>query len=393
MNPHAMRAVGAVRTTAIGMMDSLMNGVGRAPKPIQISDHTDSGAGSAQSYASIPAKVSGILLSSDIPEVDQQAWDERMSHFKAMEIDYESNLEIAPRLGRLEHVETQLNWPLLLEGAWMETTRYSDFANFILAHAKEYHPNLIHWIQRELDRTDQVQLYLWDRNIRFILDHPYLVMDESQEQPHPDLYSRRNFVILREMTRTLLKRHPHLVLPRGYDRMMDLSRKFELDYRPGTGVLDRLKKNSSIFAQSSPFEPTPFRSDHTRQWEVLYLQQNHAQEASNSGLQLYVWSVRTMITLLQTWYANKREDLSILSLAFRTGQNPSSLSQNQEFKTLEFQNEAILHQIGLEFTSVRKELNEALKKDIEASQRKTLIDGMLTSLQERTVLLNSKGER
>ncbi len=392
MNPHAMRAVGAVRTAAIEMTDSLKSRLGVAQGPIQSPDHPEEHTSNAKSYASTPPKTSGILLSSDIPEVDQQKWDERMSHFKAMQIAYESNLEIAPRLGRLEQVETQLNWPILLESAWMETSRYLAFANFLLSQSKDYPPAFIQWIHQELKLLDQVQLYLWDRNIRFILDHPFIVMDESQEQPSLDLYARRNFAILREMTRTLLKRHPTLLLPQGYDRILELSRKFDLEYHSGSGILDRLKKNSSVFSLQSPLETVPFRSNHKRTWEVLYLQQNHAQEAANSGLQLYVWSVRTLITLLQTWYSNKREELSILSLAFKSGGDRTTLSKNSELRSLEFQSESILHQIGLEFASVRKELNEDLKKDIEASQRKTLIDGMMASIAERDRLIQNKGE-
>ena len=392
MNPHAMRAVGAVRATTLEMMDSMRIRMGMSSGGVSKVTPGNSDGGSAKTYAAITPKTAGILISSDISEVSNQTWDERMSHFKDMQIAYESGLEIAPRLGRLEHIETQLNWPLILESAWMETSRYSAFANFILSHSSDYDAGFIQWIQKELIRLDQVQLYLWDRNIRFIQDHPYIVMDVAQEQPHSDPYAKRSLLILREMTRLLLNRHPDLVLPQGYETLMDLARKFELEYHAGSSVLDRLKRNSKVFSQSAPLEPSTLRVALHRHWEVLYLQQNHAQEAANAGLQLYVWSIRTVITLLQSLYSAKREELSMLSLQFKKGANPEGLSQNYEFKNLEFQSEAILHQLSLEFTSIKKELHEDLKKDIEAIQRETLIQGLSDSLSERSLLFKTKGQ-
>jgi hypothetical protein len=50
-----------------------------------------------------------------------------------------------------------------------------------------------------------------------------------------------------------------------------------------------------------------------RQWEILYLMQNKTQEASNFGLQMYVWSVRNAIWVLNTLYAQKNHELDVIA--------------------------------------------------------------------------------
>ena len=124
-----------------------------------------------------------------------------------------------------------------------------------------------------------------------------------------------------------------------------------------------------------------------RQWEVLYLLQNHAQEAANTGLQMYNWSIRNTVHLLQSIYSTKREELSLIALHFKKGLPVSKISQNLEFKTIDSQYEALFHMMVLEFTSIRKELSENLKNDIEANQRKTMIQGLESFFEERDSLL------
>lgn len=54
---------------------------------------------------------------------------------------------------------------------------------------------------------------------------------------------------------------------------------------------------------------------------------------------------------------------------------------------MDSQYEALFHMMVLEFTSIRKELAEHLKNDIEASQRKRLIEGLESFFAERDSLL------
>ncbi|NDG84398.1 MAG: hypothetical protein EBX52_05080 [Proteobacteria bacterium] len=390
MNPHAMRAVGAVRSAIVEWSDGIRNRWLAETPTVRTPLGLRSGA------PPLRPKTAGILLSSDVPEVEKQTWEERMGRFKAMQIAYEGDLEIAPRMGRLEQIETQLNWPLILEGTWMESVRYSAFLSFLLSNRSQYKTVFLQFVEAELKRVDQVQLYLWDREIRFFLDHPFILMDETREQVASLVYAGRGFLQLRDMTRTLLQRHPELPLPEGYERIMNQARRYELasiageQHGPG-GIVDRLRSRSAIFARQDRWSTHALRSDLRRHWEVLYLLQNRTQEASNTGLQMYVWSTRTMISLLQTLYGAKREELSLLSLSFKNGAKPQKISENDEWRRIDSQYEAILHQMTLEFVSIRRELGEELAGDIEAIQRKTILEGVESFLNEREAILHAPG--
>ena len=408
MNPHAMWAVGKVRSAYIETTDrlkTLVTGVAATegateaasgssrssntksdtPAAATRSDQTTGGLNS-----SVPSSVnpSGHMpISSEFPAVANQNWEDRMSQFKAMQIAYEGNLEIAPRIGRLEQMETQLNWPLIVESTWLETERYLQLLDFLKSNSKDYAPEFIRYVENEKRRTAETQLYLWDRNIRFILDHPFTMLDESGEQTQMDHYVGRSFILLRDMTRTLSGRQKDLTLPMGGERIMELAKKFEAGYLSNGSVLERLKKNSKLFAQQDPQSTAELRSYMKRQWEVLYLLQNHAQEASNSGLQMYIWSVRNTVHLLQSLYSTKREELSLIALNFKKGLTPVKLSSQRSFQQMDSQYEALFHMMVLEFTSIRKELGEHLKNDIEAIQRKRLIDGLENFFKEREGLM------
>ncbi len=403
MNPHAMWAVGKVRSAYIDTTDKMKTllGAGVAASAAGATESTEPkseqnpksnsssgiGAPAGNSMPAASGPVSGMPLSSDRPEVATQSWEDRMSQFKAMQIAYEGNLEIAPRFGRLEQMETQLNWPLIVESTWLETERYLQFLNFLKANEKDYDPAFIRFAEKEKSRAEEVQFYLWDRNIRFILDHPYTMMDETREQTQMDHYVGRSFILLRDMTNTLASRKKGIPLPHGHDRIIALAKKFDSEYRAGGSVLDRLKNNSKIFGSRDPLNTSELRNYMKRQWEVLYLLQNHAQEASNSGLQMYNWSIRNTVHLLQSLYSTKREELSLIALQFKKGLSRSKLSGNASFKQIDSQYEALFHMMVLEFTSIRKELSEHLKNDIEASQRKHLIEGLESFFQERDSLL------
>ena len=102
---------------------------------------------------------------------------------------------------------------------------------------------------------------------------------------------------------------------------------------------------------------------------------------------MYIWSIRNTVHLLQSIYSTKREELSLIALDFKKGMTPAKLTRNAAFKQMDSQFEALFHMMVLEFTSIRTELSEHLKKDIEANQRKQIIDGMESFLKERDSLL------
>jgi hypothetical protein len=387
MNPHAMRAVGRVRSAYLGAMEEITK-FGRSTAPPAPAQPTiDASSPSPGTPAKNPT---GFPLSGDDPKGANQTWEERMSHFKAMQIAFEENLEIAPRFGRLEHMETQLNWPVTAESAWLETERFLQLTSFLVSSSRDYDPDFVTWVGREEERAIHVQLYLWDRLTRFILDHPYTLMDESREQTLVNPYNGRAFTLLRTMTHSLSRRFPGLGISANHARIFELSGKFEKTRQHGHGVLDRLWKNSPGFEQDGLPDAQKLRDRMRRQWEVLYLLENRAQEAALSGLQLYVWSVRNAIHLLQSLYSSKRADLSHLALAFKRGATPARLSSNPDFQGAESQFEALLHLLILEFASVQKELSESLPLDVEAAQRTRIIENLRSSFREREQLLRSK---
>ena len=390
MNPHATWAVGKVRSAYIDATEHLKSIT--TPTTFIQSASTLPGAANAGEKNAVPTAMSnnsqfGIPLSTDHGDVNQQSWEERMSNFKAMQITYESNMEAAPRIGRLEQMETQLNWPLIMESTWIETERYLEFLNFIDANHKDYTTNYIQLVRTEISRTEQVQLYLWDRNVRFILDHPFTMMDQGKEQTQADYYVGRAFILLRNMTTTLAKKHQGLVMPNGYNGITTLAQKFEADYHAGGSVLERLKHNSKLFAQADSKDTLELRAYMKRQWEILYLLQNHAQEGANTALQMYVWSVRNAAWILQSLISAKREEMSLLSFSFKKNALPTKISENPTFKRVDSQYEALFHMMVLEYTSIRKEIGGALKNDIEAIQRKKMIDNVENFLKERDTLL------
>ena len=124
-----------------------------------------------------------------------------------------------------------------------------------------------------------------------------------------------------------------------------------------------------------------------RQWEILYLLQNRAQEGAVHALQMQIWSVRNVVFIIQSLYSSKREEMSSLAFSMKPGSPVNKLTANPSFRRIDSQFEALFHMMVLEFASIRKEIGEELKNDIEATQRKTLIDGVENSLKERDALL------
>jgi hypothetical protein len=386
LNPHAMSVVGVVRSAYLQTTDAASHLFGTSGSTVTTAAAVKAYTPTVD-YRTIKPANGSLLVSSDAQDVATQSWDERMSNFKSMEISYEGNMEVAPRLGRLEQMETQLNWPLIVESAWLETERYLDHLNFLARNAKDYTPEFNTFVHSEIARADQVQLYLWDRNVRFILDHPFTMMDQSSEQTQNDYYVGRSFILLRDITNNLAAKHHGMPNPAGYDSIMKLAQKFDLEYKSGGSVLDRLKANSKLFAQNDKQSTDELRSYMKREWEILYLLQNHTQEASNTGLQVYIWSVRNAVYTLQSLYSTKLAELSMIELNFKKGATVNKLSTNEDFKHIDSQYEALFHMMVLEYTSVRKEIGESLKKDIESIQRKEIIGGVESFLKERDTLL------
>ncbi len=385
MNPHATFAVGKVRSAYIQTVGAVEHVLGIEDKKVETKPNVTGLA--INPLATAQASSRGMLLSTDVPEVNTQSWDDRMSNFKTMQNSYESNMESAPRMGRLEQMETQLNWPLIVESAWNETERYTSFLNFIESNSKDYLPSYVQFVKAEKARTEQVQLYLWDRNIRFILDHPFTMMDQSKDQTQLDHYVGRAFIQLRNMTNTLVSRYKGLQMPQGYEAISQLASHFETDYQANGSVLERLKNNSKLFSQKDKLDSEELRTYMKRQWEILYLLQSRAQEGAVHALQMQVWSVRNVVFIIQSLYSTKREEMSSLAFSMKPGAAVNKLTANPSFRAIDSQYESLFHMMVLEYASIRKEIGEELKNDIESTQRKTLIDSVENFLKERDTLL------
>jgi hypothetical protein len=148
-----------------------------------------------------------MLISTDVDKVNKTSWVERMSNFKQMQIAYEENIEYASRMGRLEQLETQYNFPMQIESTWEELERY----NTLIFKLREENPNLSakmkQYLFNEISRTQQLELYLWDRMSRFILDQIYVMLEQDNEQKRSDYYVGRAFVFMEEMTNILSWRY------------------------------------------------------------------------------------------------------------------------------------------------------------------------------------------
>lgn len=346
------------------------------------------GDGQVERYT--PATLN-ILLSTDVPKVNEQTWSDRMSHFKQMQIAYEENIEYASRMGRLEQLETQYNFPMQVEGTWEELERYNNF----IFKAREENTNLSakmkQYLFNEINRTQQIQLYLWDRLARFILDQPYVMLDQDKEQKRSDYYVGRSFVFLSEMTNVLSWRYKDFKKPHGFDKIEALANFYAKARKEHGTVLKNLQANSDLFKQKDIYNTKEFRTYMKRQWEILYLQNAKAEEASNNGLNMYIWSTRNTVWVLQSIYSAKREELAMLIKRDVSGNllTPSELNSRAR---IGMTYETLLHNLTLEYVGIRDEIMNRLGKDIESTQRMTVIENLKEFLSDREKLDGLKAE-
>ncbi len=431
MNPHAMQAVGKVRSTYLDTkteISKLLTGTSSVISEIKnteaiasvpaITDKvaTTQAATTSVNPAADNAKIlSNILypssvikageqqylegtklltykpqimnmpLTTDVNSVDAQSWNERMSNFKQMQIAYEENIEYASRMGRLEQLETQYNFPMQVENAWEELERY----NQMIFKVREENPNLSakmkQFLFNEIDRTQQLQLYLWDRMSRHILDQIYVMLDKDREQQRNDYYVGRSFVFMEEMTNILSWRYKDLKKPAGYDKIAALAKFYNSARLEHGSVMKNLAANSDLFKQKDVYNTKEFRSYMKRQWEILFLQNAKAEEASNMGLNMYIWSVRNTVWILQSVYSAKKEELALLIKRDTTNGlfTPAELTLRNK---LSLQYETLFHNLTLEYVGIREEIMNRLPKDIESEQRKVVLDNLKEFFTDRDKL-------
>lgn len=437
MNPHAMQAVGRVRSTYLEakteisrfleLGDVAINEVSskeaiavtpnKAPIQDTVSSTAAAPATETQTKDAILANIIGtsavstdaaksyvinlgdgasdkatpsflnMLLTTDSDKLNKTTWSERMSNFKQMQIAYEENIEYASRMGRLEQLETQYNFPMQIEATWEELERY----NNEIFRLREANPNMSakmkQFLFNEINRTQQLELYLWDRMGRFILDQVYVMLDQDKEQKRSDYYVGRSFVFMEEMTNILSWRYKNFKKPEGYDRIEALASAYKKARKEQGSVLKNLQANSDLFKQKDVYSTREFRSHMKRQWEILFLQNSKAEEASNMGLNMYIWSVRNTAWVLQSLYSAKREELALLIKRDVSGAllTPAEMLSRSKISMLY---ETLVHNLTLEYVGIREEIMNRIGKDIESTQRMIVIDNLKEFLSDRDKLDN-----
>lgn len=335
----------------------------------------------------ITPSIMNMLLTTDSDKVNKTTWSERMSNFKQLQIAYEENIEYASRMGRLEQLETQYNFPLQIEATWEELERYNNH----IFKIREENPNLSakmkQYLFNEINRTQQLQLYLWDRMGRFVLDQIYVMLDQDKEQKRNDYYVGRSFVFMEEMTTVLSWRYQNLKKPEGYEKIQKLAEFYKKNRKETGTVLRNLVSNSELFKQKNVLDTKEFRSYMKRQWEILFLQNSKAEEASNMGLNMYIWSVRNTAWIMQSMYSAKREELALIIKRDVSGLllTPAEMLSRSKVSMLY---ETLLHNLTLEYVGIREEIMNRLGKDIESTQRMIVIDNLKEFLSDREKLDN-----
>lgn len=436
MNPHAMQAVGRVRTayletkteisrlidsSEVVINDMKSKEAVAAPKVVVAPVTTDTVSTKAAAPANnnealmaniiqqsavttnssgplmvnlgdgatekITPSIMNMLLTTDSEKVNMTSWSERMSNFKQMQIAYEENIEFASRMGRLEQLETQYNFPMQVEATWEELERYNNEIFKLRAENPKLSAKMKQYLFNEINRTQQLQLYLWDRMGRFILDQIYVMLDQDKEQKRNDYYVGRSFVFMEEMTNILSWRYKNLKRPEGYEKIVKLSEFYKTNRKETGTVLRNLTANSDLFKQKDVLNTKEFRAYMKRQWEILYLQNSKAEEASNMGLNMYIWSVRNTVWVLQSVYSAKRDELALLIKRDVSGQmlTPAEMLSRSKVSMLF---ETLLHNLTLEYVGIREEIMNRLGKDIESTQRMIVIDNLKEFLSDREKLDN-----
>jgi len=368
MNPHAMWVVGEVREAYIGTVNSLDKTFSPKASPV-----------------ATPEKKVEDQVSTKLAANTKQDWDTRMSQFKAMHIAYESNLLFAERMGRLEQIETQLNFPLAVEGAWNEVNRYERAIQGTLDYVKSLDSDYKQFLNDELRRSLDAKVYLWERMSQFFIDYPYILVDQSMEQTQKNAYTGRAFVFMQKMTDSL-SQYENLARPDTHVMIKKLADFYKTSKIHGNTTMENLRKNSKLFASNDIFNTDKFRSYMKRHWEILLLQQNKKQEASSFGMQSYSASIKNAIWTIQSLYSTKKDDHMVLSYKFnlenQNTQETMPYAENNEMI------ENLLHFITFDYVSVKKEFSENLANDKEAQLREKLINNIQKYVIQRDALLN-----
>jgi hypothetical protein len=220
---------------------------------------------------------------------------------------------------------------------------------------------------------------------RFILDQIYVMLDKDNEQKRNDYYVGRSFVFMQEMTNILSWRYKNFKKPEGFDRIEKLANFYAGNRKELGSIMQNLKENSDLFKQKDVLNTKEFRAYMKRQWEILYLQNSKTEEASNNGLNMYIWSVRNTAWVLQSIYSAKKEELALL-VKRDISQKTFEAQDLTARAKLSMMYETLLHNLTLEYVGIREEIMNRLGKDIESTQRMIVLENLKEFISDRDKL-------
>ncbi len=370
MNPHAMWAVGKVRTAYLNLTSTLDS---NDDEVMIAEEKTDS----VNTKQAAPEKITDL-------KNNVVSWDQRMGDFKAMQIAYEADMVEAERMGRFEQLETIYNFPLTAEAAWMEMELYASDIEGKLKYLK-LAPKMIGFLEREKQRTLELQFYIWQKMGQYFLDHPYIVVDQDNEQPMRNYYSGRQFIFFEAMTEKI-KKMGMAKSPITHKNIEKLADKFSELKKDGHSVLGTLRKNSRIFQQRDLLSSAEHRAYMKRQWEVIFIQQSKKEVSSTFALQTYTWSIRNAMWLLQTIYSAKRSEISALTANYQLDTN---FDKNEPSEIMNEYLGNMFNNMVEEFVSIRREMLNNLHGDAEAKLREKVINNIKNYLEDRDKMYQS----
>ena len=358
MNPHAMWVVGKVRGAFIATVETVEQALGLE-----------------QTIDEMPMVSDQVnTLQASVEENIEEAWVNRMTKFKAMQIAYEADMIAASRFGRMEQVDSTFLFPLTVESAWKEALRYEKSLKTKL-NLKQTPKHRV-YLDQELSSTKKFKAYLYDKMKQFYTDYIYIIVDMDNEHDYKDYYFQRGFSLFKEIVQELNIEDDDSI----NKKLIALSNQNESQYMQADSVENRMRLNSSLFRMKDSLDTDLVRSKLKRQWEILYLQQQKMQESAHFALKQYTDSVRHAIWLFQSVLSTKNSELDLL---LSGKMDPKEYSKNSKFY------ESTLHMMVIEFASVRKEIESALPNDTEVKRRIALIKDLRNGLEGRDRLSNN----
>jgi hypothetical protein len=265
----------------------------------------------------------------------------------------EQRYRLSARIGRLDQIETQWAWPTTLEGAFREAGRYLETLSRVGRTGAPLGPGWSAYLRAEKRRTDRFRIYLLKRTERFILDHPYLILDRDREQGPPGTAALRVCSVYLEMRKSLQESGQTAAL---------------------TAIPPSIPGIRAESGDSLPFLPD--EESLLRHWENLYLIQSRAEESANLGLQTVLHSIRNTVFVFQLLLNEKREDLESNLLRSPARSDTSSRSRMEHLRDL----------LTLEYRSLGGVLKESLPDDPEMDERDRPLSDLGASLGERALL-------